>query len=118
MTPHYSFPPRKSILKVPDTVSDPFLICYSGTDPYAPGCECLDRDGNIIATNGWEMSGPGGMITVFSPTGRVLETHLVPANRPTNCCFGGPDLTTLFVTTVEGHFFKVQTDRVGWAMYP
>ncbi len=79
---------------------------------------CLDRDGNIVATNGWELAGPGPMITVFSPTGRVLETHPVPANRPTNCCFGGADMTTLFVTTTQGHFFKAETDRVGWAMWP
>jgi gluconolactonase len=79
---------------------------------------CLDRDGNIVATAGWEVSGAGPMIYVFTPKGRVLETHPLPANRPTNCCFGGPDLTTLFVTTTQGHFFKAQTDRVGWAMYP
>ena len=79
---------------------------------------CFDADDNIVATNGWEVSGPGPMITVFSPAGRVLETHPVPANRPTNCCFGGPDMTTLYVTTVDGDFFKAQTDRVGWAMYP
>ena len=79
---------------------------------------CLDIDGNIVATNGWEVAGPGAMITIFSPTGRVLEMHPVPAIRPTNCCFGGPDMTTLFVTTTQGHLFKTQTDRVGWAMYP
>lgn len=79
---------------------------------------CLDRDGNIVATAGWEISGPGPMIYVFSPAGRVLETHPVPANRPTNCCFGGPDLTTLFVTSTDGHFFRAATRRVGWALYP
>ena len=79
---------------------------------------CLDAEGNIVATAGWELGGPGAMIYVWSPTGRVLETHPVPALRPTNCCFGGPDLTTLFVTSTQGHFLKAQTDRVGWAMYP
>ena len=79
---------------------------------------CLDRDGNIVATAGWEVSGAGPMIYVFSPTGRVLETHPLPANRPTNCCFGGADMTTLFVTSTQGHFFKAATKRVGWAMFP
>lgn len=79
---------------------------------------CLDAEGNIVATAGWEVSGSGPMIYVFSPNGRVLETHPVPANRPTNICFGGPDLTTVFVTSTQGHFLKAQTNRVGWAMYP
>ena len=79
---------------------------------------CLDADGNIIATAGWEVSGPGPMLYVFSPTGRVLETHPVAANRPTNVCFGGADMSTVFVTSTNGHFFKAQTHRTGWAMYP
>jgi gluconolactonase len=79
---------------------------------------CLDAEGNIIATNGWEVSGPGPMLTVFSPTGRVLETHPIACNRPTNVCFGGSDMTTVFVTSTNGHFFRAKTDRVGWAMYP
>ena len=79
---------------------------------------CLDSQGNIVATAGWELGGPGPMIYVFSPEGRVIETHPVPAPRPTNCCFGGPDGTTLFVTSTDGHFFKAETDRVGWAIYP
>jgi gluconolactonase len=79
---------------------------------------CLDRDGNIVATAGWEVAGAGPMIYVFSPTGRVLETHPAPAIRPTNCAFGGADMTTLFVTTTEGHLFRARTGRVGWSMYP
>ena len=79
---------------------------------------CLDAEGNIVATNGWEVSGPGPMLTVFSPTGRVLETHPVPCNRPTNVCFGGADLTTVFVTSTQGHFMKARTDRVGWSLWP
>ena len=79
---------------------------------------CLDAEGNIIATAGWEISGPGPMLYVFSPTGRVLETHPGAANRPTNVCFGGPDMSTVFVTSTNGHFFKARTDRRGWAMFP
>jgi gluconolactonase len=79
---------------------------------------CLDAEGNIIATAGYYTAGAGPMLYVFSPSGRVLETHPIPANRPTNVCFGGPDLTTVFVTSTQGHFFKAQTDRVGWALWP
>ena len=79
---------------------------------------CLDADGNIIATAGWELGGPGPMIYIFSPTGRVLETHPIACNRPTNVCFGGPGLTTLYVTSTDGHFYRADTDRVGWAIYP
>ncbi|MEM7133259.1 MAG: SMP-30/gluconolactonase/LRE family protein [Chloroflexota bacterium] len=74
---------------------------------------CWDADGYIIATAGWEESGPGGMIYVFETNGRVVETHPVPANRPTNCTFGGPELSTLYVTSTDGHLLKAKTDRRG-----
>ena len=47
------------------------------------------------------------------PSGAVLETHPVPCRRPTNCSFGGDDLTTLYVTTIEGFLFRTRTDRCG-----
>lgn len=79
---------------------------------------CLDEHGNIVATAGWELGGPGPMIYVFSPSGDVLEQHPVPAKRPTNCTFGSPDLSTLYVTTTEGHLFQARTERRGWLLYP
>jgi gluconolactonase len=59
------------------------------------------------------------MIYVFSPSGRVLATHLLPVDRPSNCTFGDPDLCTLYVTTsVRGRLLRVRTDLQGWSIYP
>lgn len=79
---------------------------------------CLDADGNIIATAGWQESGPGPMLYVFAPNGRVLETHPVPFDRPTNCTWGGRDLSTLYVTVGTGHLLAVQTGRRPYLVYP
>jgi gluconolactonase len=78
---------------------------------------CLDTEGNIIATAGFEESGPGPMIYVFAPNGRVLETHPVPRDNPTNCTFGDADLKTLYVTA-DGCLFRTPTDRRGYLIYP
>lgn len=75
---------------------------------------CLDTDGNIVATAGWQRSGPGPMIYVFSPDGRVLETHPVPVDHPTNCTFGDTDLKTLFVTA-GGSLYRARTERSGYS---
>ena len=85
---------------------------------------CLDVDGNIVACAGWSDGGPGPMIYVFSPTGRVLETHPTPVDDPTNCTFGDADLRTLYITTgthssPDGYLYRVRnTGRQGWMIYP
>lgn len=78
----------------------------------------LDADGNIVATAGWESGGPGPSIYVFAPTGEVLERHPIATRRPTNCCFGGEDLSTLYVTTIDGELFRAQTHRRGRPLPP
>ncbi len=76
----------------------------------------LTSDGLIVATCGWEVSGPGGMIAVFEPSGRIVETHPAPCKRPTNCTFAGADL---YVTSIEGHLFRVRdTGLKGYLLYP
>lgn len=80
---------------------------------------CLDAEGNIIATAGWDQSGPGSMLYVFAPNGRVLETHPVPFDRPTNCTWGGPNLDILFVTVATGHLLAVRsTGRRAHLVFP
>ena len=83
---------------------------------------CLDTDGNIIATAGWCEAGPGPMIYIFEPSGRVMETHpcpiVGPFPKPTNCAFGDPDLSSLYITTGNGHLYRVQnTGRRGWPLH-
>ena len=73
----------------------------------------LDGEGNIVATAGWQESGPGPMLYVFAPNGRVLETHPVPFDRPTNCTWGGADRRTLYVTVGTGHLLAARTERSG-----
>lgn len=70
---------------------------------------CLDREGNIVATAGWEIGGPGPSIYIFAPDGAIIERHDVPCKRPTNCCFA--DNGTLYVTTIEGFLFRTETGR-------
>ena len=82
---------------------------------------CLDSEGNIVATAGSWGSGPGPMIYIWNPTGRLIETHPMPVgvNMPTNCSFGDFDQSTLYVTTLGGHLLRVRnTERRGWIMWP
>ena len=79
---------------------------------------CLDTEGNVVATAGNYSGGPGPMVYVFSPSGEILQTHPVPVDSPTNCAFGGPDLTTLYVTTGGGCVFQAQTERQGRPLFP
>ena len=74
----------------------------------------LDAEGNIVASAGWEKSGPGPMVYVFAPSGRVLETHPVPV-APTNCTFGDEDLQSLYVTAFDGCLYRARTHRRGIA---
>ncbi|MCW5983182.1 MAG: SMP-30/gluconolactonase/LRE family protein [Bryobacteraceae bacterium] len=78
----------------------------------------LDTEGNIVATAGTSEGGPGPMIYVFSPSGEALEMHPVPCKKPTNCSFAEEGLSTLYVTSIDGHLFRARTDRQGRLLYP
>lgn len=79
---------------------------------------CLDGEGNILGAAGSEESGPGPMIYVIAPSGRVLETHPYPGERPTNCAFGGEDRSTLYVTGFDSGLHRAETDRTGYLGAP
>lgn len=60
-------------------------------------------DGSAIDSQGclWNARFAGSCLIRFAPDGTVAETIDLPVSQPTSCCFGGPDLTTLYVTSAR-----------------
>lgn len=102
-----AYPIRDDASMGPCTVLHTF-----GSDQRGPhrGIEgmCLESNGNIVACAGWKRSGPGPMVYVFSPLGAVLQTHPLPFDLPAKCAFGGPELDSLYVTSLEGELHRVR----------
>lgn len=85
----------------------PTVLHAFGGDGRGGAGMCVAADGTLVVTAGSARAGPGALVHVFTPAGRVLAAHPVPADEPTNCCFGGSDLATLYVTTGDGALFAV-----------
>ncbi|WP_433871624.1 SMP-30/gluconolactonase/LRE family protein [Saccharopolyspora sp. CA-218241] len=62
----------------------------------ALGGMCVDADGGI-----WVALREAGELRRFTPDGALDRTAALPARRPTGCCFGGEELTDLYVTTAR-----------------
>jgi len=62
----------------------------------APDGLTVDEDGGI-----WVALWGGGAVRRYRPDGTLLTVVPLPVDRPTSCVFGGPDRSTLFVTTAR-----------------
>ena len=60
-------------------------------------------DGSAIDAEGclWNARFAGSCLIRFAPDGRVDRRIELPVTNPTCCCFGGPDLRTLYVTSAR-----------------
>lgn len=81
---------RRPLAEVTDTDGKPDGLCVD-----AAGCVW-------VAVNG------GGQVRRYTPAGELDVTIDVPAVQVSACCFGGPDLTDLYVTTGREGFTDEQ----------
>jgi sugar lactone lactonase YvrE len=60
-------------------------------------------DGSTIDAEGflWNARWDGGCLVRWAPDGKVDRVVQMPCRRVTSCIFGGPDLNTLYITTVR-----------------
>ena len=72
------------------TLSDRALFADMGSDGMT-----ADRKGNVYLT------GKKG-VTVFNKKGQEIGVIAIPANWTANVCFGGKDMKTLFITSMDG----------------
>ena len=84
------------------------------SDPSGPSPALDDGapDGLAVSTDGavWVAVAGGGCVAVFEPGGSLRERIAVPMPMCTSVCFGGDDLTDLYIVTgSEG----VEGDREG-----
>jgi sugar lactone lactonase YvrE len=75
------------------TISSPRL--FASTDGKGrPDGSAVDEAGCL-----WNAEYAGGRLVRYAPDGRADRVIEMPVSQPTCCCFGGPDLGTLFVTS-------------------
>lgn len=70
----------------------PFIS--TANEPGVPDGLSIDSEGFL-----WSMRYNGAKITRYDPRGNVERIIHVPAQHPTSCAFGGPDLDDLYITT-------------------
>lgn len=75
----------------------------------------VDRAGNL-----WICTPGTGGLEVFSPQGEPLQRiEFGDGAMNTNCCFGGPAMTDLFVTAAgRGSVLRLDAGVAGLALYP
>jgi len=82
----------------------------------------VDAGGNL-----WLCQATAGRVGRFAPDGTKIGTVALPVPIVTSCCFGGPDLSTLYITTARiildeceleaypdsGSLYRVETNATG-----
>ena len=81
--------------------------------------------------NLWVCRVTAGLISCYAPNGKKLKSVALPVPNVTSCCFGGPTLSTLYVTTARiilddqdleafphsGSLYQIETTNTGRAPY-
>lgn len=85
-------------------------IHFAGFERGFPDGSAIDADGYI-----WNCRFGGGCIVRIAPDGSVDRLIEMPVKNITTCCFGGPDLATLFITTASA--MEDESDRLAGSLF-
>ncbi len=78
------------------TLSNRRVFADYAPGPGRPDGACVDADGCL-----WNAVFAGGRVVRYTPEGKIDRVIEMPVTHPTCVTFGGPDLSTLYVTTAS-----------------
>ncbi|AZF15793.1 SMP-30/gluconolactonase/LRE family protein [Pseudomonas sp. R3-18-08] len=81
----------------PDGQLDAARTWFAAHERGGPDGSAMDSEGYI-----WNARWDGSCLLRLTPQGQVDRIVELPVSRPTSCVFGGPDLTTLYITSAAG----------------
>ncbi len=76
------------------TVANKRVFATIDDGPGIPDGATVDAEGCL-----WNAQWDAWRVVRYRPDGTIDRTIRMPVSRPTSCMFGGPDLTTLYVTS-------------------
>jgi sugar lactone lactonase YvrE len=99
--------------------ADTVLFATVPADAGLPDGMAFDAEGHV-----WVCHYGGGRVSRLRPDGSVERSLRLPASQITKCCFGGPDLRTLYITSAArglslstepeaGYVFSTAVDVAG-----
>jgi sugar lactone lactonase YvrE len=88
----------------------------------SPDGMCIDQEDNL-----WIAFWQGQCLIQYNLSGEIISKIVLPVHIPTSCCFGGDDLSTLFITSsraydspeniskfpLSGGLFAIRTEIAG-----
>lgn len=94
------------------SISNRRVLTDSADQPGSPDGSTIDAEGYL-----WNAQWDGWRLVRYAPDGRVDRIVALPVQKPTSCTFGGPNLSTLYVTSalwdIEGEALAAQPHAGG-----
>ena len=83
---------------------------FAGFERGLPDGSAMDGEGYL-----WNCRYGGGCVVRVAPDGSIDRVIDIPAGNVTTCTFGGPELTTLYVTTAAAD--RAPDDRLAGSLF-
>jgi sugar lactone lactonase YvrE len=81
------------------------LFVDTSAEGFSPDGSAMDVEGRL-----WNAQWGGWRVVCYRPDGQIDRVVEMPVAQPTSCAFGGPDLSTLYITSARDELSEAELD--------